>query len=1051
MPIRPDCPVTPTRNLGPRVLGVPVEVVAYARLAEGEHSLQLAPSNGRAEPADRSERQGEIDRVDQAGGVPVGLDRVDVHPAREGAFDELVGERPASLVVDVPCSQLLPEWPHGHFQHHLRARLGDASGCLHDADVLPRRQQPLDRALAAVPVEGRRRAVAHRLLPTVDHDHIVHCLSSFCIVTVMSSVATYPVPTTPLPAGAAGALDVLAAGEILPAVAAAELLRRRAAMDRRVAGGLLDLLADGDRLAAMLSLHALSAAPGRAAELALVTALDEPDLGEHAAWALARRAPVLAAIPALAGLVAESRDAGGCSTAASAPSDPSWPVARSRCRSRPGAATGGLRIGRSRGRVDAELGAAGSGDGGGVVTLLVQLARELGRREDVARSLIVARARDEQQAADEPLGPGAAITRLPFGPTESVPVSAMWEYRVQIEQAFASVLAASGPIDVAHLRYADAGTFAAARALRRAGVRIVFTLAPDPHALIAEEERLGRLTRDSFAKAESAQHNLFRLRLIDDLTSRADQVVTLPRAGGRAALEQLVGRPLDPRRTVTIPEGISLDPLRQALDAASSPGPEPPSIAVDLGEALAGLGSRRLGLPLILSVAASIRSRASPGSSKHGAATRSSSTAFNLVLVGGDLERPSADEQAVIAEIDDVASRQPAARARPRPSGRATSRGRRASARDRAPRPVTTRSAPARRVRVRERKGGVRRRHPRGAGQRAPRRRAEGGGPDSYLENERHRCPRRARLRRRPPRRPPPGSPPGRRPRTGSGDAETLIRERFAIEPMASRPDRDLPTSRLAPMIALLVSPDYASHYLPLSAIGQALQARGAEVVVATGAGLEARVAADGFEHRLLTLGPGSNAGLIRPEDQPTEEASQLADFFAATRRGPVATLRHQAEQRLHDLLWQPDTVTERLATIIDELDPDARPLRPDRLRGVARPSRARATLCLAARRPSDGPPGPWRAVRPPALLPAHARRRPGRPRDTPRALRSGRGAVLCRVQALPSWPQPACAGAGRSVRGELALAHAHQLPGGARPAPPRCARRDLRRSLRAP
>ena len=446
----------------------------------------------------------------------------------------------------------------------------------------------------------------------------------------MSSVATHPVPTTPLPADAAGALDVLAAGEILPAVTAAELLRRQAAMDRRVASGLLDLLADGDRLAAMLSLHALSAAPGRTAELALVTALDEPDLGEHAAWALARRAPVQTAIPALAGLVAHggfaampaqltlerwSAQAGErvgqqirhalarCSTAGgwsrlvetltlvNAPD-----AARS-----PGAAApskrngrqGGLRIAQIllRGRVDANLGAPGSGDGGGVVTLLVQLARELGRREDVARSLIVARARDEQQAADEPLGPGAAITRLPYGPTESVPVNAMWEYRVQIEQAFASVLAASGPIDVAHLRYADAGTFAAARALRRAGVRIVFTLAPDPHALIAEGERLGRLTRDSFAEAESAEHNLFRLRLIDDLTGRADQVVTLPRAGGRAELERLVGRPLDPRRTVTIPEGISLDPLRQALATASSPGPEPPSIAVDLGGALAGLGS----------------------------------------------------------------------------------------------------------------------------------------------------------------------------------------------------------------------------------------------------------------------------------------------------------------------------------------------------------------------------------------------------------------------------------------------------------------------------
>ena len=115
-------------------------------------------------------------------------------------------------------------------------------------------------------------------------------------------------------------------------------------------------------------------------------------------------------------------------------------------------------------------------------------------------------------------------------------------------------------------------------------------------------------------------------------------------------------------------------------------------------------------------------------------------------------------------------------------------------------------------------------------------------------------------------------------------------------------------------MIALFISPDYASHYLPLSAIGQELQARGAHVVVATGAALQARVVADGFEHRLLPLGPGSNAGLIRPDDQAPAEAEQLSAFFEATRRGPIATLRHQADHRPHDLLWQPATVTERLA-----------------------------------------------------------------------------------------------------------------------------------------
>ena len=238
----------------------------------------------------------------------------------------------------------------------------------------------------------------------------------------------------------------------------------------------------------------------------------------------------------------------------------------------------------------------------------------------------------------------------------------MWEYRVQVERALAAALAASGPIDVAHLRYADAGTFAAARALRRAGVKIVFTLAPDPHALIAEGERVRRLTRDSFAEAEAAEHNIFRLRLIDDLTSRADQVVTLPRAGGRAELERLVGRPLGSGRTVTIPEGISLDPLRQALDTASSPGPAPPSIAVDLGAALGGLGSRRLGLPLIVSVGRLHPVKSLPRLVEAWAGDPRLVDRFNLVLVGGDLQTPSPEERAVIDAIDAVAANNPAAR-----------------------------------------------------------------------------------------------------------------------------------------------------------------------------------------------------------------------------------------------------------------------------------------------------------------------------------------------------------------------------------------------------
>ena len=69
--------------------------------------------------------------------------------------------------------------------------------------------------------------------------------------------------------------------------------------------------------------------------------------------------------------------------------------------------------------------------------------------------------------------------------------------------------------------------------------------------------------------------------------------------------------------------------------------------------------------------------------------------------------------------------------------------------------------------------------------------------------------------------------------------------------------------------------------------------------------------------HVELRLGAGSN---------PTPEASGddpgLDQSLAATREGMVSTLELQARRRLHDLLWEPQRVTARLAEIVDDLRP---------------------------------------------------------------------------------------------------------------------------------
>lgn len=117
-------------------------------------------------------------------------------------------------------------------------------------------------------------------------------------------------------------------------------------------------------------------------------------------------------------------------------------------------------------------------------------------------------------------------------------------------------------------------------------------------------------------------------------------------------------------------------------------------------------------------------------------------------------------------------------------------------------------------------------------------------------------------------------------------------------------------------MKLLVLSPDYASHYGPLAVLAGAARRAGHRVVVATGPAMRNRVLADGFEHRELRLGRGSNDGT-------TAADRSLDGFFDATRRGAVATLRHQAEERSRDLLHEPVRTSRRVFDLLATEGPD--------------------------------------------------------------------------------------------------------------------------------
>jgi zeaxanthin glucosyltransferase len=122
----------------------------------------------------------------------------------------------------------------------------------------------------------------------------------------------------------------------------------------------------------------------------------------------------------------------------------------------------------------------------------------------------------------------------------------------------------------------------------------------------------------------------------------------------------------------------------------------------------------------------------------------------------------------------------------------------------------------------------------------------------------------------------------------------------------------------------LIVSPDYASHLLPLLALARAWADEGERIVVATGPVVAPLVHTAGFERVPLVLGRGSNGGVARAADQPPGEDANLAAFFRATHAGMIPTLRLQAELRRNDLLWRPEESARATIDVVRAVKPDA-------------------------------------------------------------------------------------------------------------------------------
>ncbi|WP_336660400.1 glycosyltransferase family 4 protein [Leucobacter sp. USHLN153] len=335
--------------------------------------------------------------------------------------------------------------------------------------------------------------------------------------------------------------------------------------------------------------------------------------------------------------------------------------------------------------IDPQLRRVGSGNNGGIATLLVRLgdalvhpslhAQRVGTdAAGVERVLTISRASDTTSGPVRGGNSGAFASAGARGeaapPHEYAQVRLAvdapssedsWSNYVSARRAIERALRQHAPFDAIHLRMADVGTLAGWHAARRLGIRVVFTAAPDPHALIESMDQAGSLTRRNFGERDEAERLWFRAWLVRELAQRADHAVLMPRERLASDLERLVGVDIEarPSQFSPIAEGIDLTVVNDALAEgrrAAGRGQLSEEIA-ELRELLSRLPAERRGLPLLITIGRVHRVKGTAALVEAWSAPEVRERC-NLLIVGGGLSRPSPEEAEQLDAIDRIIPRE---------------------------------------------------------------------------------------------------------------------------------------------------------------------------------------------------------------------------------------------------------------------------------------------------------------------------------------------------------------------------------------------------------
>jgi sucrose-phosphate synthase len=238
-------------------------------------------------------------------------------------------------------------------------------------------------------------------------------------------------------------------------------------------------------------------------------------------------------------------------------------------------------------------------DTGGQVLYVLELARALGRRPEVAQVDLLTRLVEDPAVGpdyagpEESLGPGARIIRLPFGPRRYIRKELLWDHLDHLVDRYL-VYARQLPRlpDLIHSHYADAGQVAM-RLSCLLGIPFIHT-----------GHSLGRVKRARLLEGGGKEaaldrqfHFVRRIQAEEDTLRHAARVVASTR---QETTEQYgLYAHFEPRRAVVIPPGTDAARFAPPRERKADPG-----VAAKVDRFLAR--SRR---PLILSIARPVPSK----------------------------------------------------------------------------------------------------------------------------------------------------------------------------------------------------------------------------------------------------------------------------------------------------------------------------------------------------------------------------------------------------------------------------------------------------------